>query len=392
MRPTSARVRCARCSRRCTARRGGTGPCSTPRRTAWSSSRDAWCLSGGIFDALGKQARLSELSDLVSEPDLWDDQERAQRLLKERTDLETALARIDAPKHLLEEARLYIELGEADADESVTGELQAAIGKASAQLDALEFQRMLGGEFDGSDAILTINAGAGGTESQDWADMLFRMYTRYCDKQGWKVSLLDRQEADEAGIKSASIAVSGDYAYGMLKAEGGVHRLVRISPYDASARRHTSFAACFVYPDIEDEIEVEIEDKDLRVDTYRASGAGGQHVNKTDSAVRITHIPTGIVVQSQSQRSQHQNRAAAMKVLKARLYEVERAARTEQKDAMEAAKQEIAFGSQIRNYVLHPYRMVKDVRTGQETSNVDAVLDGDLDAFVKAFLIANPAA
>ncbi len=327
----------------------------------------------------------------MSAQDLWDDQERAQRLLKERTDIEAALKRIGKPGEHLEEARLYIELGEADGDESVLGEIKSAIAHAATDLDALEFQRMLGGEFDGNDAILTINAGAGGTESQDWADMLFRMYTRYCDKQGWKIQLLDRQEADEAGIKSASIAVQGDYAYGMLKAEAGVHRLVRISPYDASARRHTSFAACFVYPDIEDEIEIEIEDKELRVDTYRASGAGGQHVNKTDSAVRITHLPTGIVVQSQSQRSQRQNRAAAMKVLKARLYEVERAARSEQKDAMEAAKQDIAFGSQIRNYVLHPYRMVKDVRTGHETSGVDAVLDGDLDAFVKAYLIANPA-
>lgn len=246
---------------------------------------------------------------------------------------------------------------------------------------------MLGGEHDNANAILTVNAGAGGTDSQDWAEMLFRMYTRYCERQGWEVELLDSQEADDAGIKSGSIAVAGEYAYGMLKSEAGVHRLVRISPFDSNARRHTAFAACYVYPDIEDDIEVEVNEADLRVDTFRASGAGGQHVNKTSSAIRIVHNPTGIVVQCQAERSQHKNRAKAMKMLKARLYDLEMQKRNAQRDAVEANKQEIAFGSQIRNYVLHPYQIVKDLRTEHETSNVQAVLDGDIDGFVKAYLL-----
>lgn len=282
---------------------------------------------------------------------------------------------------------MLIELGEAEGDASVGGEISETLDKVVGALDQMEFTRMLSGEHDGADALLTINAGAGGTESQDWAEMLFRMYVRYCERAGWSVEILDRQDADEAGIKSASISVRGDYAYGLLRAEAGVHRLVRISPYDASARRHTSFAACFVYPDIEDDIEVEVNEADLRIDTYRSSGAGGQHVNKTSSAIRITHLPSGIVVQCQSQRSQHKNKASAMKVLKARLYDLEREARDEERSALESSKQDIAFGSQIRSYVLHPYRMVKDLRSGAETSNVDAVLDGDLDDLVKAFLM-----
>ena len=296
------------------------------------------------------------------------------------------------PAQLLDDVEVLIELGEMEEDESVASEMDASLGTVETHVSDLEFQRMLGGPFDRNDAILTINAGAGGTESLDWAGMLLRMYIRFCESQGWSVTFLDRQDGDEAGIKSASLSISGPFAYGMLRAEAGVHRLVRISPFDASARRHTSFAACFVYSDIEDLIEIEVNESDLRVDTYRASGAGGQHVNKTNSAVRITHIPSGIVVQSQSQRSQHQNRAAAMKVLQARLYELERASREEERSAMESAKQEIAFGSQIRNYVMHPYRLVKDVRTNHETSNVDAVLDGSLEPFVKAYLIANPSA
>lgn len=285
---------------------------------------------------------------------------------------------------------MLIELAEAENDSSLAEEIDGSLDEVEELLDQLEFARMLGRPDDKADAIVTINAGAGGTESQDWAEMLLRMYMRYFEKQGWGVDLLDRQDADEAGIKSASLSVRGEYVYGMMKAEAGVHRLVRISPFDASARRHTSFAACFVYPDLEDDIEIDIQDSDLRVDTYRASGAGGQHVNKTSSAVRITHIPSGIVVQCQSQRSQHKNRASAMKVLKARLYEAERQSRDEERSELEAGKQEIAFGSQIRSYVLHPYRMVKDVRTAMETSNVDAVLDGDLDAFVRAYLISQP--
>jgi peptide chain release factor 2 len=326
----------------------------------------------------------------VASPDLWDDNNRAQTLLKERTELRARLESISRPWGQLEDVALLIELGELEDDESVEGEIEGTLARVEAHVSSLEFKRMLGRPFDRSDAILTINAGAGGTESLDWAGMLLRMYIRFCDSQGWSVSFLDRQDGDEAGIKSASLSISGAFSYGMLRAEAGVHRLVRISPFDASARRHTSFAACFVYPDVEDLIEIEVNEVDLRVDTYRASGAGGQHVNKTNSAVRITHLPSGIVVQSQSQRSQHQNRAAAMKVLKARLYELERAIREEERSAVESAKQEIAFGSQIRNYVMHPYQLVKDVRTNLETSNVDAVLDGALDPFIKAFLIANP--
>jgi len=350
------------------------------------------CPSGGIFDVPSVEARLSELEALVASPDLWDDNNRAQGLLKERTELQARLESVSKPWGDLDDVEVLIELGELEDDESVGAEMASILSGVETRVADLEFQRMLGGAFDRSDAILTINAGAGGTESLDWAGMLLRMYIRFCESQGWSVTFLDRQDGDEAGIKSASLSISGPFSYGMLRAEAGVHRLVRISPFDASARRHTSFAACFVYPDVEDLIEVEVNEVDLRVDTYRASGAGGQHVNKTNSAVRITHIPSGIVVQSQSQRSQHQNRAAAMKVLKARLYELERASREEERSAMESAKQEIAFGSQIRNYVMHPYRLVKDVRTNHETSNVDAVLDGALDPFVKAFLIANPSA
>ena len=323
----------------------------------------------------------------MSAPDLWDDNDRAQSLLREQNETKAKLERFQQPASWLEDAGVLIELGELEEDASVESEIESNLARVGEALDQLEFTRMLSGEHDGADALITINAGAGGTESQDWAEMLFRMYVRYCERAGWNVEILDRQDADEAGIKSASISVRGDYAYGMLRAEAGVHRLVRISPFDASARRHTSFAACFVYPDIEEDIEVEINEADLRIDTYRSSGAGGQHVNKTSSAIRITHQPTGIVVQCQSQRSQHKNKASAMKVLKARLYELERAARDEEKSALEGSKQDIAFGSQIRSYVLHPYRMVKDLRTSEETSNVDAVLDGDLDAFVKAFLL-----
>ena len=364
--------------------------CSRHRKNNSKRFGNVWRPSGGIFDVASIEARLSELEALVASPDLWEDNARAQGLLKERTELQGRLESVVKPSQHLDDVEVLIELGELEGDESVVSEMDTTLSAVESEVSELEFQRMLGGPFDRSDAILTINAGAGGTESLDWAGMLLRMYIRFCESQGWSVSYLDRQDGDEAGIKSASLSISGPFAYGMLRAEAGVHRLVRISPFDASARRHTSFAACFVYSDIEDLIEIDVNESDLRVDTYRASGAGGQHVNKTNSAVRITHMPSGIVVQSQSQRSQHQNRAAAMKVLKARLYELERASREEERSAMESAKQEIAFGSQIRNYVMHPYRLVKDVRTGHETSNVDAVLDGGLDPFVRAFLIANP--
>ncbi len=287
----------------------------------------------------------------------------------------------------IEDAEAYIELGEEEGEEAVVDDLREALDEATAELDRLEFRRMLGGEMDDANAILSINSGAGGTESQDWAAMLLRMYERYCERMGWKTKMLDYQSGEEAGIKSATFSVTGEYAFGHLKAESGVHRLVRISPYDSSARRHTSFASVYAMPEIDDDIEVEVNDSDLRVDTYRASGAGGQHVNRTDSAVRITHIPSGIVVQCQNERSQHKNRATAMKMLRARLYEAEIRRREEERDKENAEKSRVDFGSQIRSYVLHPYQMVKDLRTLHESSNSGGVLDGDLQPFIESFLL-----
>ena len=247
---------------------------------------------------------------------------------------------------------------------------------------------MLSGENDSFNAIFSVNAGAGGTEAQDWADMLLRMYLRYCEKKGFKTDMTDYQPGDEAGIKSATFTVEGDYAFGWLRAEMGIHRLVRISPYDSNAKRHTSFASVFVFPELPDELDIEILDKDLKVDTFRASGAGGQHINKTDSAIRITHLPTGIVVACQSQRSQHKNKATALKQLKARLFEMEESRKAEEAVELAGEKKEIGWGSQIRSYVLHPYRMVKDHRTSHEVGNADAVLDGDLDGFIEAYLLS----
>lgn len=278
-------------------------------------------------------------------------------------------------------------MAEEEADASAQLELDEMLVKASAALDRLELRCMLSGEHDNNNAIVNINPGAGGTESQDWAEILMRMYLRWCERRRFTTELVDFQAGEVAGIKSATILVSGDFAYGYLKAEVGIHRLVRISPFDSNKRRHTSFASVFVTPEVDDEIEIEIDEGDLKIDTYRASGAGGQHVNKTDSAVRITHLPTGVVVQCQNERSQHKNKAMAMKILRSKLYERELAARQAEKASVNATKAEIDFGSQIRSYVLHPYRMVKDHRTSFEQGNADAVLDGDLDGFIKAFLL-----
>ena len=346
--------------------------------------------SGGIFDVGTKQARLGELEGLLADPNLWDDNERAQLLLKERTDTLAVIDKLAAIKTHLDDASEFISLAEMEDDGSVEADVLSEIEQAQHHIEKLEFTRMLGGEQDRSDAILTVNPGAGGTDSQDWAEMLLRMYLRFCERQGWKVELLDRQDADEAGIKSATVSVKGDFAYGMLRSEAGVHRLVRISPFDANARRHTAFAACFVYPELDDDVHIEIDESELRVDTYRASGAGGQHVNKTNSAIRITHMPSGIVVQCQAERSQHKNRAKAMKMLKARLYDREIQARSAERQEVESSKQAIDFGSQVRNYVMHPYRLVKDVRTNHETGNLDQVLDGDIDGFITAFLLHQP--
>ena len=286
---------------------------------------------------------------------------------------------------LCEDAEVMIEL--AEDEPAGLAEAAAALDEANGIVEKMEFQRMLGGPHDGANCFISVNAGAGGTESQDWADMLLRMLSRYCDSKGWRVEISDLQDGDEAGIKSATLRIEGEYAFGYLKAENGVHRLVRISPFDAQKRRHTSFASVAVLPELDDDIDIEINDSDLRVDTYRSSGAGGQHVNKTDSAVRLTHIPTGIVVACQAERSQHKNRSKALKLLQARLYERELEKRTEERDALYAGKSKIDFGSQIRSYVLQPYQMVKDLRTQHETSNTQAVLDGDLDGFIEAFLL-----
>ncbi len=306
--------------------------------------------------------------------------------MKERTRLGAQIKEIDTLASDLADSVELIEMGEAEGDADIVKEAEATLEAARKIAAKAEVQTLLSGEADANNCYFEVHAGAGGTEAQDWAEMLTRMYVRWGEAHGYKVEWLEESSGEEAGIKSATIKLSGDNAYGWMKTESGVHRLVRISPYDSSARRHTSFTSVWVYPEIDDNIEVEILDKDLRIDTYRASGAGGQHVNKTDSAIRITHQPTGIVVQCQNDRSQHKNRAAAMKMLKARLYEAELQRREEASQAEHAAKTDIGWGHQIRSYVLQPYQMVKDLRTNVETSNTSAVLDGDLDQFMEAAL------
>ncbi len=302
--------------------------------------------------------------------------------------MEKAVSGWDRLRRLADDVRVLIELGEEAEDGDALAEARETNDELEKGVEAAEFQKMLSGPHDRSSCFFSINAGAGGTESQDWAEMLLRMYLRYCERKGWKTEITDYQAGEEAGVKGVTFAVTGEYAYGYLKAEAGIHRLVRISPFDSNARRHTSFASAFVFPEIEEEeIDIKIAESDLRVDTYRSSGAGGQHVNTTDSAIRITHLPTGIVVACQSERSQHSNRATAMKVLRAKLYEREMQEREAQAADIAGEKKEIGWGSQIRSYVLHPYKMVKDLRTGVETGNPDAVLDGDLEEFVVAWLM-----
>jgi len=325
-------------------------------------------------------------------PGFWDKPEQSGELLRRRRQVERrveTLKRLRADAGDLQAWRELLGDGAGDADPDAA----AFVERLSADLERLELQLKLAGPDDERNAIVAINSGAGGTESQDWAEMLLRMYVRWAEQREFDVDLLDRQDGEEAGIKSATFAVRGEYAFGLLNGESGVHRLVRISPFDSQARRHTSFASVHVMPEVDDTIEIEIEDKDLRVDVYRASGAGGQHVNRTESAVRITHLPSGIVVQCQNERSQHKNRATAMKVLKSRLYELELRKRKEEQDKREGEKMDIAWGSQIRSYVLQPYRMVKDHRTGEQVGDADGVLDGDIDPFLEAYLkgkIAKP--
>ena len=342
--------------------------------------------SGGYFDVDQKLKEVADLDVLIADSGFWDDNETAQKILQKRSGLQRS---IEIWKNLDQEGEdlgAMLELSAEEEDPAMDEEIAASIAQLGEQVAEAELKAMLSGENDFNNAFVAINSGAGGTESQDWAEMLLRMYLRWGDRNGYKTEVLDTQYGDEAGIKSATVLFTGDYAFGYLKSEIGVHRLVRISPYDSNKRRHTSFASAFVYPEANDDIEVEIKDEDLKVDVYRASGPGGQGVNTTDSAVRLTHVPSGIVVQCQNERSQHKNRASAIKVLKARLYELEQEKQGEEKKEMEKQKKKIEWGSQIRSYVLHPYRLIKDLRTGAESGNVDAVLDGELQPFIQAFL------
>ena len=339
---------------------------------------------GGFFDAPAKRRELEKLEAKISEPGFWDDSEKAQKVMGVRSRIERALKQQADFETGISDAEVLFEFAAEDADSAK--ELVALIAKLEKDVTAAEIQSLLSGETDANNAICSLQAGAGGTDAQDFCQMLLRMYLRWAEKRGFKVEILDEQSGSEAGLKSATFRVEGDYAYGLLATEAGVHRLVRISPFNSGGSRETSFASMFVSPEIDENIEVNIEDKDLRIDTYRSSGAGGQHVNVTDSAVRITHIPTNIVVTCQNQRSQIQNRAVAMQVLRSKLYELELEKRRSETADLEATKMDISFGSQIRNYVLHPYRLVKDTRTKFEVTDVDAVLDGDIDDFIKEFL------
>ncbi|HNW16735.1 MAG TPA: peptide chain release factor 2 [bacterium] len=335
-----------------------------------------------------KRNRLKELDNLLNSPEIWNDSLKMAALNKEKRAIQNSIVLFDQFESKFDELKIARELFEEDS--SMEPEAQKVLDETNSILDRIEFQKMLGGKTDILNAIVSINAGAGGRESQDWAVMLFRMYTRWCERKGYKLEIIDKVTGDDAaGIKNVTLIAEGDYAHGYLKAEIGVHRLVRISPYDANKRRHTSFASVFVTPEIDDSIEVEIDEKDLKVDTFRSGGAGGQHVNTTDSAIRITHLPTGIVTQCQNERSQHKNRATAMKILRSKLYEFEMKKKMEAISENDKQKMGIDFGSQIRSYVLHPYKMVKDHRTDFETGNAEAVLDGEeiLDKFMEDYLL-----
>ena len=342
------------------------------------------CL-GGIFDFDNRKERLAEVELELAEPSVWDKPERAQELGRERSSLEGIVHTIEKLETGGADAGDLLDLAAAEDDEATVQEIESEVDSLIGLLEQLEFRRMFSGEMDANNAYLDIQSGSGGTEAQDWAEMMLRMYLRWGEAKGFKTQLIEASGGDVAGIKSATIKFEGDYAFGWLRTETGVHRLVRKSPFDSGNRRHTSFASVFVAPEIDDNIEIDINPADLRVDTYRASGAGGQHVNKTDSAVRITHNPTGTVVQCQTERSQHQNRDNAMKLLRGKLYELEILKRNEEKQAMEDSKADIGWGSQIRSYVLDASR-IKDLRTGVETSNTQAVLDGDIDQFIEASL------
>jgi len=356
--------------------------------TACANSGRGRTSSGGVFDVAALKKRLATLEEESAAPDLWEDRERAERVLRLKSVAERELKFFDELEAGLEDAGVLLELAAEEDDRPTLAEVAQRLGHSEERLEEAEVRRLLGGEHDNADAIVSINAGAGGTDACDWAEMLLRMYTRWAERHERPAEILDLQAGEEAGLRGATITIRGDFAFGHLKTEEGVHRLVRISPFDAQNRRHTAFASVSVYPELDDSIEVEIDDKDLRVDTYRASGAGGQHVNKTESAVRITHEPTGIVVQCQNERSQHKNRATAMKVLRARLYERARREQEEQLAIMRGEHKEIGFGSQIRSYTLHPSQRVKDHRTNVEAGNAQGVLDGSIDKFIRAELLA----
>ncbi|MCR2806707.1 peptide chain release factor 2 [Paenibacillus soyae] len=340
----------------------------------------------GSLDLDLKNEMIANFEEKMSMPDFWDDNEKAQGIISELNAVKSVVEQYQKLNDDQEELQMMLELAEEENDEAMQAEVVDGVSKLTEKVSAFELQLLLNQPYDKLNAIVELHPGAGGTESQDWGMMLYRMYTRWAEKSGFKVEVLDYQDGDEAGIKSVTISVKGYNAYGYLKAEKGVHRLVRISPFDSAGRRHTSFVSCDVMPEIDDNIEIEVRTEDLKVDTYRASGAGGQHVNKTESAIRITHIPTGIIVACQQERSQIANRDRAMKMLKSKLYERKIEEQKKQLDEIRGVQSDIAWGSQIRSYVFHPYSMVKDHRTGVETGNVGAVMDGDLDAFIDGYL------